>query len=177
MIRLSAALTTLVLAAAVLSPPTSAYAASSTTCTGTTHVTYSPGLTLTPQDVTGTETDTISSCTSTDTTITGITTSPTYSFDAPGASCNAVQVSPGGGGLVIHWNNGQTSTLTGLVGVLTATGGIVQNTATGTVTAGEFNGATAVITWIYALVNPLQCLMPGGLTTQDGTIVLQVTGA
>ncbi|ROO87671.1 hypothetical protein EDD29_5298 [Actinocorallia herbida] len=53
---------------------------------------------------------------------------------------------------------------------------LLQNTAVGTVTAGEFTGATAVITWIYPLANPLQCLMPGGLTVQDGTIAVQITG-
>ncbi|GLW93218.1 hypothetical protein [Actinokineospora globicatena] len=66
--------------------------------------------------------------------------------------------------------------LAGLASTLTATAGVVQNTASGTVTAGEFTGASATITWIYALVNPLQCLTPGGLTTQDGTILVQIAG-
>ncbi|WP_283136101.1 hypothetical protein [Rhizohabitans arisaemae] len=177
MTRLAAVLPALILAAAALALPTPARAASSTTCTGTSHVTFSPGLTLTPQNVTVTETDTVPSCTSTDPTITGIVTGGPFSYPVPGASCNHVELNPAGGGqLVLHWNNGQTSTLTGLLSTLTATGGIVQNTAAGTVTAGQFTGATAVITWAYLLVNPLQCLTPGGLTAQDGTIVLQITG-
>ncbi|ROO87797.1 hypothetical protein EDD29_5439 [Actinocorallia herbida] len=163
-------------AAAVLVPASAAHAASSTTCTGTSHVVYSPGLTLTPQNVTATETDTITSCISTDPTITGVITGGPYSYPVPGASCNAVQLNPAGGTLVVAWNNGRTSTLTGLIGTLTNTAGILQNTAVGTVTAGEFTGATAVITWIYPLVNPLQCLLPGGLTVQDGTTALQITG-
>ncbi|WP_131740974.1 hypothetical protein [Actinomadura roseirufa] len=175
--RRAAALAAMVAAAALLPAP-AAHAASSTTCTGTTHVTYTPGLTLTPQTVTVDETDTITSCTSTDSTITGINTGGPFSYSVPNAACNYVEANPAGGGqLTIHWNNGQTSTLTGLVSELTATGGIVQNIATGTVTAGEFTGAAAAITWAYPLVNPLQCLAPGGLTTQNGTILVQITGA
>ncbi|GAA2997358.1 hypothetical protein [Actinokineospora diospyrosa] len=166
-----------VIALCSLLPAPAAHAAvGSVTCVGSSHVTYAPGLTLTPQNVTVTETDTVPSCTSTDPTLTSVITGGPFSYPAPGAACNDIELNPAGGTLTIYWNNGQTSTLTGLVGTLTATGGIVQNTATGTVTAGEFTGASATITWIYALVNPLLCLTTGGLTTQDGTILLQITG-
>lgn len=150
-----------------------AHAASSTTCTGTSNVTYSPGLTLTPQTIAVSETDTLTSCTSTDTTLTAGYMGP-YAFSVPNAGCNYL---PGVGndGVRIHWNNGQTSDVP-LTIVLTATGGIVQETGTGTVAAGEFTGATVVITWIYPVVNPLQCLLPGGVTAHNGTIVAQITG-
>ncbi|MEO3973613.1 hypothetical protein [Streptomyces sp. CAU 1734] len=152
----------------------SAHAADSTTCTGTTQVDYSPGLTLTPQNVTVSETDSVPTCVSTDPGITGVITSP-YSFPVPNASCNNVQLAPGNV-LVIHWNNGRSSTISGLTYVTTTTAGITQTTGTGTVTAGEFTGATGVLTWIQALVNPLLCLTPGGLTSQNGTILAQITG-
>ncbi|WP_018680712.1 hypothetical protein [Actinokineospora enzanensis] len=175
--RRASAVAALTALCALLPAPAAHAAVGSVTCTGNSHVTYTPGLTLTPQTVTVQETDTIPSCTSTDPTLTSVITGGPFSYPAPDAACNYLELNPTGGGtLTIHWNNGQTSTLTGLASTLTATGGIVQNTATGTVTAGEFTGASATIAWIYALVNPLQCLAPGGLTTQDGTILLQING-
>ncbi|MFC4117339.1 hypothetical protein [Nonomuraea zeae] len=168
--RLLAALLACVLAAAAIALPRAAHAASSTTCTGTSHATYSPGLTFTPQTVTGTDASTLSSCTSTDTTLNS------GSWNDGGtitdASCNDAEIGPGP--LTVTWNNSQTSTAS-LTYVLTITGGILQTIGTGTITSGEFTGATAVFTWIY-VVNPLQCLASGGLTAQDGTIAVQIIG-
>lgn len=76
--------------------------------------------------------------------------------------------------MYVRWNNDQTS-VASLTFELTSTAGIVQNTGTGTIVAGEFTGATAAIAWIYVLVNPLQCLA-GGMTVQNGTIIAQITG-
>ncbi|WP_344667478.1 hypothetical protein [Catenulispora yoronensis] len=164
-----------VLAAAWLLPLPTAHAASSTTCTGTSQLTYSPGLKLTPRNVTFTENDTIGTCTSTDTTLTSADTL-TYSYPIAGATCDDISAATNTGELVMHWNNGQTSTLNGLVGEETITDGILQDTATGTVIAGEFNGAAAVINWTY-IVNPLACLSTGGLTTLNGTVLVQISGA
>lgn len=157
-----------------LLPVPIAHAADSTTCTGTTEVTYDPGVTLTPQTVTVSENDSVPSCTSTDPTITGVVTSP-YSYPVADASCDDVALNPGNV-LVIHWNNGQDSTVSDLTYVTTVTAGITQTTGTGTVTAGEFTGDTGLITWAYVLVNPLLCLAPGGLTTQNGSIVAEIIG-
>ncbi|WP_132115981.1 hypothetical protein [Actinocrispum wychmicini] len=162
---------------ALLPAPAAQAAVGSVTCTGSSHAAYNPGLTLTPQTITVTETDTVPNCTSTDSTLTSVITAGPYSYPVANAGCNYAMVIPvGGGSLTVHWNNGQTSTLTGLVNELTATGGIVQNIAVGTVTAGEFTGAAATITYAYPLVNTLQCLAPGGLTSQDGTILVQIIG-
>ncbi|WP_439679310.1 hypothetical protein [Embleya sp. MST-111070] len=155
-------------------PAGTAHAASSTTCTGTSHVTYSPGLTLTPQTVTTTETDTYTSCTSTDSTLTSGAI-PTATYPLPNASCLDLRLPQGSSPLPLDWNNGQSSTAT-LTYELTSTAGVLQVIGTGTITSGEFTGATAVLTWIYALVNPLQCLAPGGLTTHNGTLIAQITG-
>jgi hypothetical protein len=58
---------TLLLTAVVafLAVPAAAHAASSTTCLGSSVITYSPGLTNTAQTVTYTETDTLTPCLST----------------------------------------------------------------------------------------------------------------
>ncbi|HWO24311.1 MAG TPA: hypothetical protein VNO30_36455 [Kofleriaceae bacterium] len=148
-------------------------AVTSTTCTGTSHVTYTPGLTLTRQSVSVTETDIYSSCTSTDSTLTSGSLG-TFTFTLPNAACNDLQTF-GPGDITIFWNNNQSSTAT-LSFEVTVTGGILQEVGTGTITAGEFTGATATLSWVYAVVNPLLCLVPGGLTTQDGIITAQITG-
>ena len=147
--------------------------ASSTTCTGTSHVVYNPGLTLTQQSVSVTETDTYTSCTSTDSTLTSGSLG-TFTFTVSNAACNDVQVG-GPGDLTITWNNSQSSTAS-LTFELTVTGGILQEVGTGTITAGEFEGASATLSWEYAVVNPLLCLVSGGLTTQDGTVTAEITG-
>jgi hypothetical protein len=46
----------------------------------------------------------------------------------------------------------------------------------GTVTSGQFAGADVTIIWVYIVPNPLQCATSGGITTQTGTIALQITG-
>ncbi|GCD93209.1 hypothetical protein [Embleya hyalina] len=123
-----------------------AHAVASTTCTGTSQLGYSPGLTLTPQTVTVSASDSVPTCTSTDPTITGVIMSP-YSYPVANAACNSVQVDPGNV-LVIHWNNAQTSTVTGLTYTTAVVAGVSVSTGTGTV-------AAAVVTWLYPLVNPL----------------------
>jgi hypothetical protein len=167
-----AALACALAAALVVAPAGAAHAAaSSTTCTGPSHVTFSPGLTLTPQTVAYTEADSLT-CTSTDTTLTsGVL--PTYTASVPNASCDDV-ILPGSGPTYVRWNNGQYSVAT-LTYALTATGGTVQETGTGTITAGEYTGTTAVFAWAY-LSDPLQCLAPGGLTVQNGIVTAQITG-
>ncbi|WP_437686095.1 hypothetical protein [Sorangium sp. So ce176] len=158
---------------AVLAAVPASAAASSTICTGSSHATYNPGLTLTPQTVSVTETDVYSSCTSTDPTLTSGSLS-LAAFTIPDAACNDLSAG-GSGALTVNWNNGQSSTAT-LTYELTVTGGILQTVGTGTITAGQFTGATAVFTWVYPIVNPLLCLTPGGLTTHDGIITAVITG-
>jgi hypothetical protein len=149
----------------------SAHAASSTTCTGSSAISYSPGLTNTPQTVTYSETDTWSSCTSTDTSLTAGSFSA--NLTAPGASCNGGSLfSPGG--YTISWNNGQSSTMTG-TSTDTIIGGTEVITAVGTVTSGEFIGGAVTLVWLYPVLNPLQCLTSQGVTSQSGTLFVQIT--
>jgi len=164
-------LTVAVLAAAGVSiSASSAHAASSTTCTGSSPISYSPGLTNTPQTVTYSETETYSSCTSTDTSLTAGSSSVNVTL--AGASCNAAGVFPSTP-YTISWNNGQSSTIT-----LTFTDVIIlgteQVTGVGTVTSGEFTGGAVTIVWLYPVLNPLQCLTSQGVTSQSGTVALEI---
>ena len=167
-----------VLAVAGLSvSASSAHAASSTTCTGSSAVSYSPGMTNTPQTISWTEGDTYT-CTSTDTSLTAA--SGTIGATSPGLSCS-------GGGVVlptefapsdytISWNNSQSSTLTFTSGDNVLILGTEQVTLLGTVTSGEFTGAAATIVLILPVLNPLQCLTSQGVTSQSGTAVVEIIG-
>ncbi|MEU1091033.1 hypothetical protein ABZ401_30200 [Streptomyces sp. NPDC005892] len=147
----------------------SAQAASSTTCTGTSAVTYSPALKNTPQTVSWTENDTYA-CTSTDPTLTS--GSSTVNATLPGASCISGGVYPSSTTYTINWNNGQSSTMTGTFTDVTASG-IETVTGVGTVTSGQFTGGTATVVWVYLVPNPLLCLTTG-ITSQSGTALAQI---
>ncbi|HET7499720.1 MAG TPA: hypothetical protein VFK02_01920 [Kofleriaceae bacterium] len=153
----------------------SAHAASSTTCTGSFAISYSPGLTNTPQTVIFSETDTYSSCTSTDTSLTAGSWSGTSTNT--GASCNNAGAFLAPEDYTISWNNSQSSTITSLAVTEEMIGGIVQVTGVGTVTSGEFIGGVVTIVWATPVPNPLLCLTSQGVTSQSGTIDLQLTVA
>ncbi|MFE0026770.1 hypothetical protein, partial [Amycolatopsis sp. NPDC059021] len=118
-------------AASVVFPAQAAHAATGTlSCTGTSHLTFSPGLTYTPQTVTLTETDSYTSCVSSDPTINSGYISG--SFSVRGASC--ADVSAGPDGYRVNWNNGQTSRIAFNEAEVTVVDGVQQYTGTGTVT-------------------------------------------
>ena len=152
-------------------PAPSAHAASSTTCTGSSAIGYSPGLTNTPQTITYSEAETYSSCTSTDTSLTAGGSSGNFMLS--GASCNNVSIIPPSS-YTISWNNSQSSTMT-LTYTDVIIGGIEQVTGVGTVTSGEFTGGAVTIVWLYPVLNPLLCLTSQGVTSQSGTVALQIT--
>ena len=155
----------------LLAATPAAAATSSTTCQGGSTITYNPGLTNTPRTVDYTETDTFASCLSTDSTLTsGLSVT---SITLPGASCTAAGVFPDTP-YAITWNNGQASQIT-LSFTDVVVDGTEQVTGEGTVTSGEFTGATAVLVWVYPVLNPLQCASPAGVTTQTGTLTAQIT--
>ncbi|MGC5014161.1 hypothetical protein ACLQ2R_25645 [Streptosporangium sp. DT93] len=163
---------TVLITTAALLPAPAAHAAASATCTGSSAISYSPGLTFTPQTVTYSETDTLTSCTST---VSGLTsgTSGTV-FTLPGASCLAAPSLNTDPTFTITWNTGQHSvinlTFTDLI-----VAGTEQVTGTGTVTSGPFTGGNATVVWVYPVLNPLQCLASPGLTSQSGTLIAQLT--
>jgi len=149
----------------------SARAASSTTCTGNSAVSYSPGLTNTWQPVTWTEADTYSSCTSTDTSLTAGGFSA--SFMAEASCSDGVSLIPPTS-LTISWNNSLSSTITLTTATDALVAGTEQVTGVGTVTSGEFTGGAVTIVWLYPVLNPLQCLTSQGVTSQSGTVALEI---
>lgn len=170
--RRPATLTVAVVVACLLMPATPAYAASSTTCLGSSTITYSPGLTFTPRTVHYAETDTFGSCVSTDPTLTSGTSFS--SVDIDGASCLGLPGVFEDPGFTITWNNGQHSVVD-LTFTDTIVGGIEQVTGTGSVVSGQFQGGNATVVWLYTVPNPLQCLTSQGVTLQNGTLTAQIT--
>jgi hypothetical protein len=167
-----AAAALVVTAATALGGAGVAHAAGSTTCLGTSSISYSPGLTFTPRTVQYTETDTFSSCVSTDPSLVSGTSTSNATF--PSASCLAppgVFTDPA---YTITWNNGQHSVVE-LTYTDVIAGGTEQVTGTGTVTSGEFHGGNATIVWLYPVLNPLQCLTSQGVTSQSGPFTAPIT--
>jgi hypothetical protein len=128
-------------------------------------------LRITTQTVSWTEADTYSSCTSTDTSLTAGGSTPISLTGS--ASCS-------GGGLLpsvdytISWNNSQSSTVTPTAITDVLIGANEQVTLVGTVTSGEFTGGAVTIVWLYPVPDPLLCLTSQGVTSQSGTVDLEI---
>jgi hypothetical protein len=161
--------TSLVLSAAGLAP--AAQAATSTTCVGTSTITFSPGLTLFTRAVAYNVTD-LHNCTSTDPTVTSASSS--RGTVLPLSCLNLASVFNSANIYTITWSNGQTSTADGTF-TLTSVGGTIIVAAEGTITSGLFTGATAVLTYTWPAPNPLACLSPQGVTQLTGVTTLQIT--
>jgi len=140
------------------------------TCVGTSSGTMTPGLTYTPQTVQISTNLIYSPCVSTDPTLTAATSGSVSSF--VGASCLMLPF-VGSGSFTLFWNNGNTSTFT-FNAASAIVGGLIVLTRTGTITAGQFQGATAIRTVTYPPLNPLECRTTG-VTSNIGVIALSVT--
>ncbi|HEV2782866.1 MAG TPA: hypothetical protein VGX25_26045 [Actinophytocola sp.] len=149
-----------------------ARAVSSTTCVGSSSISYSPGLTFAPRTVQYTESDTFSSCVSTDPTLGGGTSSSNATF--PGATCLAPPGVFADPAYTISWNNGQHSVVE-LTFTDVVVGGTEQVTGTGPVISGAFQGGNATIVWLYPVLNPLHCATSQGVTHQSGPVAAQIT--
>ncbi|REE95034.1 hypothetical protein DFJ69_0407 [Thermomonospora umbrina] len=133
-----------------------AHAAALTQCQGSETVTYSPGVTFTPQSIEITVSGRFSSCVD----VSGRVTSGSYGERFTiFVGCNAL-LDGFEGRRVIVWNTGDSSTVEG-TGSSTAVAGQVITTFTGTVVQGRFQGRSAVQT--VTLVQPgfLKCLTTG----------------
>ena len=162
----------LVLGSSALAAP-AASALSSTTCQGSSTITYNPGLTNTAQTVQYDETDTFATCLSTDPTLHAGTS--VNDVILPDASCLATPSLTTGIPYTVTWNNGQSSTVDlSFTDVIVE--GVEQVTGTGNITSGEFTGANATFIWNYLVPDPLQCATAGGVTVQTGTLTAQITG-
>jgi hypothetical protein len=159
-------------AAEVFASPGIAHAVGSTTCVGSSSITYSPGLTFTPRTVQYTESETFSSCVSTDPTLVSGTSATSQTF--PGASCLAPPGVVTDPAYTINWNDGRHSVIE-LTFTDVVVGGTEQVTGTGPVISGDFQGGNATIVWVYPTLNPLQCLTSQGVTDLSGPVAAQLT--
>jgi hypothetical protein len=171
-VRRIAVATVVAMAANVFAVIGVAHAVSSTTCLGSSSISYSPGLTFTPRTVQYTETDTFSNCVSSDPTLTAGGSASVITF--PDASCLAPPGVFEDPAYTIDWNNGQHSVID-LTFTDVVVGGTEQVTGTGSVISGAFQGGNATIVWLYPVLNPLQCLTSQGVTSQSGPLTAQIT--
>jgi hypothetical protein len=74
----------------------------------------------------------------------------------------------------IHWNDGQSSTFTGIATTVRGASNTVL-TDTGTVVSGEFVGDVAVFTLIAPNLAFANCATPDGVTTLDFAATLTFT--
>lgn len=166
----------LALARALLTAKAASAASNLVSCTGQEDVTYNPGLTFTPQDTTVTIRGFLGSsapgcsCVAPGTDI----TSATYSevFGRPGASCSQLAFDAPGT-RTFAWNDGTTSTFPFTAQIQTTpTASTV--TLTGTISAGRFQGHTAVEEIVIPQPSAVQCAGTG-LTNSKVTSTLAIT--
>ncbi|MGJ7419992.1 hypothetical protein AB9128_29530 [Streptomyces cinereoruber] len=138
------------------------------TCTGSQTLYYSPGLTLTPQNVTVSGGGTFTCTSLADPTLTagGFTVPPNNATLGCG-------LTGGSGTFTYQWNNGKTSTITA-TSVATVNLGAIQVVSTGTVVAGQFTGDTAVFAWTGTSAELTACLT-SGVSQYNGTTTLTFT--
>jgi hypothetical protein len=151
---------------------TPAHAAGSTdvTCTGTESDVFSPGLLLSPREVTVTVSQILGPCESTDPTVTAGLDGGSYQEVG---SCINID-SAHSGTLELYWSNDQYSTFNYNVTTSTLLGQTVASFS-GAISAGEFAGDTADMTVITGTLNVLNCLAPPGVTSTSGAVTLELT--
>lgn len=139
------------------------------TCNGAQTTTYSPGLTLTTHTTNITVSGQLGPCVAiSDLTLTSGTYGSAFTRDR---SC-LDPLGASSGTRTFHWSNGNTSTFS-YNSTSTHVTGATVDTLRGTITAGEFAGATA--TQVTTLVdNLVDCLTPGGMTEAGGETVLTI---
>jgi hypothetical protein len=159
----------IVLVTTLVSAATGARAAIGTTdCTGSQTVTYTPGLTDQPREVTVNGKADLTRCvSSSDPTI----SQATSTFSATGTfSCTSGRRA---GTRRITWNNGNTSTLSS-TSTVSVNGAKSLVLIKGMVVDGEFKGAPWTGTFIMFSTKPQDCLTAQGLTTASAPVVLGI---
>lgn len=142
------------------------------TCTGQENTTFSPGLTNTPQTVTITVNNS-ENCLSL--TNGGFRTgTATSTRTIPGISCLTLLAGGNPDEMTYHWSNGLQSTF-GFTPTVNFVGGSPVVTQTGSITAGEFNGAVAIGT-VTLVADLTKCSTPGGVTSASGAHTLNIVG-
>ncbi|WP_106400269.1 hypothetical protein [Actinocorallia populi] len=167
---LSAVLTAAALGAATLTA--SAAQATETgllQCQGTETIAYSPGVTLTPRDITFTIDGRFTSCLDTANQVTSGSYDEEFTVTV---GCNGL-LDSFEGERVLTWNTGDTSTAE-INGQSTAVLGQVITTITGTITQGRFQGRSVLQTVTLPQLGFLQCATTG-LTGTTGLTTLTLT--
>jgi len=163
------------LAAAFLVPAQASAGVLDATCTPPSSLVlgFSPPLTLAPQTVTTTRTFQFGPCISAS--VPGLTSgSSVFISTVPGRSCLDLLGSRPAT-IVISWNTGQTSTISGKANS-TVAGAVFQNIVTGTISSGLFAGDTVVLTNTGVATDITLCTL--GLGTVSNiytTSVLEIT--
>lgn len=140
-------------------------------CIGTIGLNYSPGLLLHPREVTASSRTILAPCVSTDSSLnTGISersrTFTTSCLDLNGGASAFGQET-------FTWNNGQTSTFD-YVSTVAMVGGQTVIRRLGTITSGQFAGATAEEVLTHTTVALTDCVFEPGVTRRDGAVELTI---
>ncbi|MEU4028056.1 hypothetical protein [Streptomyces anulatus] len=164
--KLSAVLAVIAMSlAGVVAAPTAASATPAlVTCTGTTTVIFSPGVTSTPQTVGVSGQDTADLCLS-------LTHPQLTGFIGPFSgtatqSCTSL-FAGGSGAETLYWNDG-TSSAWSYTNSFSNVNGTKVGTSTGPITSGTLAGATVTQTITFANLDLTACTTPQGLTSLSG---------
>ncbi|MFD5560813.1 hypothetical protein [Kitasatospora griseola] len=160
-------------AAALFAPAAPAHAdVIQVVCGGSQTTTYTPGLTNTPQTVQRSGTNIHTPC---------VSTLPPFSFSGSTSFTSTTTLSclslteANTGTDVIAWTTGRTSTFA-YNRTVTIVQGQTVVTLTGSITAGDFAGATAVETITSVNLDLTACVTPQGVTSTYGVSELTITG-
>jgi hypothetical protein len=156
-----------------LSAVAAAAGTTQTSCTGSYHTTYDPGLTNTPETVKFKTVNTYNDCLLSPPITSGESQA---SGSIPSASCTDLFSGGDSGHTTITWNTGQKTTYD-WTAIAEEIGGNLVDTETGTVVSGQFTGDQVVrtsTTSISMITNG--CNSPQGLRDETGTVSLVITG-
>jgi hypothetical protein len=161
---------TFIVGSGVIAGPTAARAAvADVTCTppGSVLVTYSPPLTLTPQNVTITVNSLYAPCVSP--TVPALTSGSTnFTFQATNRSC-ANLLGPASASPTVTWNTGQSTTMS-VNSTANIVGGVYTVVTSGAVTGGLFAGDTVLQNATGPATDILLCLLGLGSVSSVYTV-------
>jgi len=141
------------------------------TCPGTVAVSYSPGLTTTPQSTTLTIGGTAGPCIGLPLGI--------VSLSASGSANGTLSCLLNGGettvSVTVNWSDGTSSVVSGRFLATVRAGVVVETVVSGTVVSGRFLGATVALT-NTVIPDLLSCFTATGITNTAGPATLTIIG-
>lgn len=153
--------------------PAAAHATTLLTCTGTESVVFTPALTNTTQNVTLHLGSSYGPCVNATNPLELRTGTVSTTIPLVPRSCSDLLSGPSTTTRVIHWSTGTTSTWTFTITTEEVAAGVYVSTRTGTITAGQFQGATAIGAAAHASGALLACSTTG-LTNDGGVASLTI---